>query len=100
MALVAGRRGRPRYVADYAYKDLAKPLYFEFYDTCDTLSYTESLALSRMLRVSLRTVYRWKTHEDFPRHLEMALATIDWSKQGRPIKQETQAEIAHNRCML
>ena len=101
MVLATETRGRPRYVADYiTNRDLALPLYYEFYEACDMLSYRQMLALSRLLGVSLRTVYRWKAHEDFPRHLNMALTVIDWTKLGKPIKLETQAEIADKGIML
>jgi len=100
MALAVERRGRPRYVADYTWKNaLVQSYYDEFYNACHTLTYREMVALSRLLGFSLRTIYRWKNDEDFPRHIEAVLVVLEWTKRGKPIRQETQAEVAHNQTM-
>ena len=100
MAIVAEKRGRPRYVADYTQRtDLSRPYYDEFYKACSTFTYREMVALSRMLGFSLRTIYRWRNNEDFPRNIGTALVVIDWNKQGKPIKLETRARIARRDTM-
>jgi hypothetical protein len=100
MALIAEKRGRPRYIADYSGRDLAQPYYDEFYAACDTFTYREMLALSRWFGFSLRTIYRWRSHEDFPRHIETMLVVLDWCGRGKPIRLERRAEIATHQAML
>jgi len=87
-------RGRPRYVADMEYKeDPAQFYYDEFYKACRPLSYREMLALARWLDIDLRTVYRWRSGESFPRNIGTMLTVLDWVRLGKPIKQQTQKEI-------
>jgi hypothetical protein len=99
MALITENRGRSRYIADYQGKDLAKSYYEQFYQACDTFTYREMVALSRWFGLSLRTIYRWKSHEDFPRNIERMLIVMDWYGRGKPIRLETRAGIADRQTM-
>ena len=73
--------------------------YDEFYKACHRFTYREMLALSRLLGCNLRTVYRWKNKEKFPRDIETLLVVMGWTKQGKPIKLETQVEIVDKNTM-
>jgi hypothetical protein len=100
MAQFGETRGRPRYIADdFPTHDPQLPYSYAFHDACQTFSYREMLALSRRLGCSLRTVYRWKNGEKFPRNIGTMLAVVDWTSRGKAIKLETQAE-AHKSPVL
>jgi hypothetical protein len=93
-------RGRPRYIADIEYKDDPAQFYYDkFYKACHPLSYREMLALARHLGFDLRTIYRWRSGESFPRNISTVLTVLDWVRIGKPIKQQTQREIQKANAM-
>lgn len=93
MALT-GRRGRPRRqaVIDWC-TDPAKFYYDRFYEACKSLSYSDCLALSYGLDISLRQVYNWRSSVCFPRDIGLALLVMDWVRLGKPVKLVSQREI-------
>lgn len=78
--------GRPRYKADIDLTyDRAQFYYDEFYNACRDLSYREMLGLSRTLGYSIRTMYRWRDRQSYPRQTGDILAVLDWTKAGKPL---------------
>ena len=87
-------RGRPRSVADIDFKSNPAQFYYdEFYKACKPMSYREMMALARYLGIDIRTVYRWRSGESFPRNIGSMLVVLDWVREGKPIKQQTQREL-------
>lgn len=87
-------RGRPQYVADIEFKEDPAQFYYDrFAEACRPMSYRDMLALARWLKIDLRTVYRWRAGESFPRNISTVLIVLDWVRIGKPIKQQSQKEI-------
>ena len=77
--------GRPYQMADIPFRMTEHVrLQDAFYNACAPFHYKEIVAISRALRVSERTVWRWKYQETFPRY-DMVMAVIDWVARGKPI---------------
>ena len=86
MALATGGRGRPCAVAQIPFSNDRKlQLLQEFYAVCATFRYRETVALSRALGITPRTVQKWKYQESFPRW-DIAVDVIEWVNLGKPIK--------------
>jgi hypothetical protein len=88
-------RGRPRRVATIdLITDPALFYYNRFYEACRTLSYSDCVALSHALGISLRAVYFWRYGRTFPRDIGTALRVMDWVAAGKPIELEYQSQIS------
>jgi hypothetical protein len=84
MALGSVGRGRPYYVALINMdNDRKLELMGEFDRVCSQFHYQEVMQLSRALGLNPNTIYCWKYKVTFP-HWDIALAVIDWVKQGKP----------------
>ena len=93
MALT-GRPGRPRREADIDWTtDPAQFYYDRFYEACSSLCYSDCLALSHTLKISLRQVYNWRNRVCFPHDIGVALHVMDWVAAGKPTKLVTQRKI-------
>lgn len=97
MALgTVAKGGRPYPVALIPFQNSRKvALLAEFYDTCATFHYPEMMALSRALRISDRTIRRWKYQESFPRW-DIAVDVIEWVRRGKPIIMQSPSETVSN----
>jgi hypothetical protein len=92
--MASGFRGRPRCVADIEFSSAAELFYRDrFFEACDSLSYSDCVALSRAFNMSLRAVYAWRRRRNFPRHIGTALTVVDWVSAGKPIKLVGQRSI-------
>lgn len=92
-------RGRPRFVAELTSEDLALPFYDSFYQACGTFKYRDIVALSRALDVNPRTIESWKYREKRPDFTKM-LFVIEWIKQGKPMRLESQSHKARLTSMV
>lgn len=90
---VSNKVGRPRYVADI--KDTNPAQYYcnKFYKACRKLSYHEMSALAQYLGMEVRTMYRWRAGESFPRELNTMLVVIRWVRDNKPIITQSQEEL-------
>jgi hypothetical protein len=82
-------------VADIDAGEFDKSLlyYDKFYEACDSLCYRDCVALSRYFNISLRAVYAWRRHLNFPRHIDTALNVIGWVDAGKPMRQEQPSKV-------
>jgi hypothetical protein len=92
-----GRRGRPYCVAaiDFRRETEDERLANEFYKVCSGLNYREIMALSRVCKVTPRTVQNWKYERTLPgggngwlrlsRGARIMTWVIRWAQLGRPL---------------
>lgn len=91
-----GRRGHPYYVAaiDFRQETEEERLVNEFLKVCSSLNYREIMALSRVCKVTPRTVQNWKYGRTIPggngwlrqsRGASIMSWVISWTKLGRPL---------------
>jgi hypothetical protein len=92
MALGTVARGRPYYVALINLdNDRTLRLMDEFYNACRKFHYQEVMQLSRAFHYRPATIYGWKYKITFPKW-EIALAVIEWVKQGKPAEKTYQQD--------
>ena len=86
MAWTKAGPGRPYPMADMPFRLAGSgSIRDEFHDVCRSLNYHDIVAISRALRVTERTVEKWKYQERFPKQYEIALDIVDWVNRGKPV---------------
>lgn len=94
MAL-SSKVGRPICEADLDWEHSpGQEIYTQFYEACQSLTYSDMCRLARALKVTLTAVLRWKSGQRFPPGLDSPFLVIQWVDRGKPLRMRTQAEIA------